>query len=106
MKANKVATWLKSAMRTGNALPITSSKPPGKASYAPDGVLAGDWRRVRKCPSGGRVKAWGCWWESPALAPYVDNWVWVQAGEYWVVWIWVRDSESGDVICRIGNDFS
>jgi hypothetical protein len=76
-----------------------------KAEYAPDGVLAGDWRLVRACPSGGRVKGWGRWWESPALVPHIGQWVWVQAGEYWVVWISVYSEAYSpeNFICEIGE---
>lgn len=76
-----------------------------KAEYAPDGVLAGDWRLVRACPAGGRVKGWGSWWESSDLRPYIGRWVWVQAGEYWVVWISVYSEAhiAEAFICDIGD---
>ena len=78
-----------------------STRPDGKPSYAPDGVLSADWRLVRSCPVGGRVKAWGCWWESAELAPFIGKWVWVVAGEYWVVWISVFEERWDKPICEI-----
>ena len=76
-----------------------------KPSYAPDGVLSADWRLVRPCPEGGRVKAWGTWWASPALAPFVGEWVFVEAGEYWVTWIRVFSwpFKADCHICDIGD---
>lgn len=74
-----------------------------KPSYAPDGVLSADYRLVRPCLLGGRVKAWGTWWESSLLQPHVGEWVWVVAGEYWVVWITVYRYPWRDAICDIGD---
>lgn len=71
-----------------------------KASYAPDGVLAADWRLVRP---GGRVKCFGTWWQSEKLLPYVGKWVWVQAGEYWIVWVSVFQEAFSGWICNIGD---
>lgn len=80
-----------------------------KPAYGGDGVLASDYRKVRrgKAPGTGRVKAWGQWWEGSALLPYVGAWVWVRAGEYWVVWIQVFERAHCDYsaswICDLGE---
>ena len=50
-----------------------------KATYAPDGMVSGDWRKVRP---GGRVKFLG-WWQSDKLKEYVGKWVWCEVNEYW-----------------------
>ena len=80
-----------------------SARPQGQASYAPDGVLSADWRLVRPCKTGGRVKGWGEWWESEKLTPFIGEWVWVVAGEYWVVWISVYKDPWDGLICEIGD---
>lgn len=53
-----------------------------KPTYAPDGVICGAWRKVRK---DGKVKFGGTWWQNEKLLPYIDKWVWCEVTEYWHV---------------------
>jgi len=53
-----------------------------KPTYAPDGILAGCWRKVRP---GGRVKMGGTWWNHEALLDHAGRWVWCEPTEYWHV---------------------
>lgn len=53
-----------------------------KPTYAPDGVLAGCWRKVRK---DGKVKMCGSWWTHEKLKEHVGKWVWCEVDEYWHV---------------------
>ena len=53
-----------------------------KPTYAPDGMLAGCWRKIRK---DGKVKMGGSWWQHEKLLPFVDKWVWCEPTEYWHV---------------------
>lgn len=53
-----------------------------KPTYAPDGVVAGCWRKVRE---GGRVKMGGTWWQHGHLKEYAGYWIWCEVTEYWHV---------------------
>lgn len=53
---------------------------------APDGIVAGGFRRIRK---GGRVKFGGDWWTATELEPFVGMWVELGGGDYWQGELWV-----------------
>jgi hypothetical protein len=76
-----------------------------RPEYAPDGILAGDYRLVRKSGRSARLKCFGDWWESDKLIPFIGKWVWVDAGGYWIVSIRVYSKAytPENFICEIGE---
>lgn len=53
---------------------------------APDGIIAGGWRIVKK---GGRIKFGGSWYEHESLKAIKGELVYVHMGEYWGTYIQV-----------------
>lgn len=47
---------------------------------APDGLMAGGWRVVRK---GGWVRGFGAWWQDDRLIPFAGVRVWLDDTDYW-----------------------
>lgn len=71
----------------------------------PDGVMDYGWRLVRK---GGRVKAYGDYWQDDKLIPFVGQHVVVDSTHYWCTAIRVYrnypSNLNSDFICKIGED--
>ena len=63
-----------------------------KPTYASDGGICGDWRKVK---TGGRIKFGGSWWQHEKLLDHVGRWVWCEVTEYWHVATRVMHSRPG-----------